>query len=136
MPVRGKGAGNRGQGSKWIGRSRRQRIYMRDDYKCVWCTRTVCEIPDCPKHGADERATLDHIVSRSEGGSNATNNLITACMSCNRLRGDTPWFRFALQLARQPGFEEQPPLRGGLLRWAAKPIRFRVRRILNTDWGF
>jgi len=94
----------------------------------------VCDIHDCPKHPL---STLDHIVPRSEGGSNATNNLITCCMRCNRLRGNCNWSKFALQLARrgQPDGVSQAVLTR-LIRAAVRPTRYRIRRVLTTNWGF
>jgi 5-methylcytosine-specific restriction endonuclease McrA len=82
MPVRGKTAGNAGKGSKWIGKVRRRRIYARDGHRCVYCGRLA------------ERLTLDHLVSRSHGGTNVTENLVTACMDCNRRRGNLPVCEF------------------------------------------
>ena len=86
MPVRGRTAGNAGKGSKWIGKVRRRRIYARDGHRCVYCGKLA------------ERLTLDHIVPRSMGGTNVTENLITACMECNRNRGNTPVCEFIVGL--------------------------------------
>lgn len=113
MPVRGKHAGNRGQGSKWISRKRRRAIYDRDAWRCVWCGVEV-HLPDGYERHATE-ATLDHLRHRSEGGDNQTRNLITACHGCNRLRGKQPASDFALVVARL----RQVPVRGvmrGVLR--------------------
>lgn len=102
MPVRGKTAGNRGQGSKWITKSRRRRIYERDGYQCVWCSvPVVCE----PGAGA-RTATLDHLLCRDAGGTNDTHNLVTACMRCNRERGSLPVADFAARLYRET--DERP----------------------------
>lgn len=83
--ARGRNAGNRGQGSNWIQRAKRLRIYARDDHQCVWC-------------GAREHLTLDHLLPRSHGGSNHHTNLFTACMRCNRERGNEPLWAFANRL--------------------------------------
>lgn len=82
--ARGLMAGNRGQGSKWIAKKRRQAIYARDGRRCVWCRKQP------------EQLTLDHVQPRSLGGSNATHNLVTCCMGCNRERGDRSLLAFAL----------------------------------------
>ena len=79
MP-RGKNAGNKGQGSKWITRARRQAIYRRDGWMCVWCGAL-------PAAGT---LTIDHLAPRSRGGDNHASNLVTCCMRCNRDRGDMP----------------------------------------------
>lgn len=122
MPVRGKTAGNKGQGSKWITPKRRRQIYDRDGWKCVWCQSHVCNIPKCTKH--TDIATLDHIIPRCCGGTNESTNLITACMKCNRLRGNSYWHDFARERARS---FEGPALTGHSLRLAANEIRRRIR---------
>ncbi len=74
--------GNR-NGSKWIRRERRLRIYLRDERACLIC-------------GAMHDLTLDHYVPRHRGGSNYSTNLITLCMRCNCFKGHkTPrsWFQ-------------------------------------------
>lgn len=82
MP-RGRNAGNKGQGSKWITKVRRRRIYARDQHRCIYCNELA------------ERLTLDHVIPRSAGGSNVSENLLTACMDCNRDRGNQPVTQFA-----------------------------------------
>lgn len=90
MPVRGKNAGNRGKGSKWLPRKRRLAIYARDGHSCLWC-------------GSPESLTLDHFTPRSRGGSDDVSNVFTACMKCNRNRGNSPVFLFAVGAARDTG---------------------------------
>jgi 5-methylcytosine-specific restriction endonuclease McrA len=84
--ARGKRAGNKGQGSKWITKVRRRRIYARDGHRCVYCGRLA------------EKLTLDHVIPRSKGGTNVSENLITACMDCNRDRGDMPIGEFIVDV--------------------------------------
>jgi len=70
----------RTQGSKWIRPEKRLAIYLRDEFRCVYCGRNL--------HGASNaEVTLDHLKCYSEGGSNSETNLITACRSCNSARG-------------------------------------------------
>jgi 5-methylcytosine-specific restriction endonuclease McrA len=78
VPVRGKTAGNANRGSGWLTQARRLRIYARDNFQCYWCRNRLLPL------------TLDHIFPRSHGGTNDTFNLVTACMQCNRNRGDKP----------------------------------------------
>lgn len=66
-------------GSKWITRQKRLAIYLRDGMSCAYCHK-----------GLEDGITLslDHIIPRNFGGDNKSNNLVTACKSCNEIRQD------------------------------------------------
>ncbi len=101
MPVRGKNGGNAGQGSKWITRKRRHAIYARDCWRCVWCQVGVWAHATAPANEPvtpNHMATLDHVIPRVEGAGRETHNLVTACMRCNRERGDKSAADFASHL--------------------------------------
>lgn len=117
MPIRGVNGGNAGQGSKWISRKTRHRIYSRDGWKCVWCGTVVAvrvgptkwstgvTAAEAESAGASDDwcgATLDHVIPRSAGGANIPANLITCCMKCNRERGEEMPERFALYNCKGP----------------------------------
>lgn len=74
--------------SDWIRRERRHKIYERDGKRCVYC-------------GTKANLSLDHIIPRSAfvkkglAPDNRSNNLITACVSCNSRRRDKPIRKFA-----------------------------------------
>lgn len=99
-------AGNRGQGSKWLRRTTRRRIYARDGWQCVWCTVKV-EQPTLPEDGIlvsgsiVRQASIDHVVPRSRGGSNRTSNLITSCADCNAKRNDRSVPAFAAAILKE-----------------------------------
>lgn len=57
-------------------RKKRRRL-LKNDPHCRWCG---CELNA-------ETATVEHIVPRSQGGSNRADNLTLACEPCNRKRG-------------------------------------------------
>lgn len=65
----------------WIRKEKRQAIYGRDGYACVYC-------------GTRKRLSLDHIKPRSKGGSNEASNLLTACCRCNIERGTCSLTKF------------------------------------------
>lgn len=65
-------------GMNWIRQDLRLAIYLRDNHTCVFCLRTRDQC----------RMTLDHVVPRSQGGSNDSYNLVTACLDCNMAKGD------------------------------------------------
>jgi len=65
---------------QWIRSNVRLAIYLRDEFRCVYCGRDL--------HGAaPAEITLDHVHPWSKGGENDASNLITACRSCNCSRG-------------------------------------------------
>jgi CRISPR/Cas system Type II protein with McrA/HNH and RuvC-like nuclease domain len=77
-----------GRSSKWIGKTRRVAIYLRDDFACVYCGRDL-------RRAEPREVGLDHLVPQSKGGSHESTNLVTACSSCNCGRQDKPWRSFA-----------------------------------------
>lgn len=54
--------------------SLRRRVFERDGFKCVYCDATV-------------RLECDHVIPVAQGGSDHIENLVTACMPCNRDKG-------------------------------------------------
>ena len=57
-------------------------LFARDDYRCQFCGRKQQDLK------ARECLTRDHLVPLSRGGSNAWNNVLTACSSCNTRKGN------------------------------------------------
>ncbi len=108
-------AGNRGQGSKWLRRTTRRRIYARDRWRCVWCQREVAQLGMRGIKGVSvdgvvftdglqlAQATIDHVVPRARGGSNRPSNLITCCMRCNAKRNHRNVPKFAKALCDEVG---------------------------------
>jgi 5-methylcytosine-specific restriction endonuclease McrA len=132
-------AGNRGQGSKWLKPTTRQRIYARDEWRCVWCACAVAQLGMRGAHIASVagtiltdgkrilQATIDHVVPRSRGGSNRPSNLITCCARCNAARGHRSVPAFAAALcATIEGDDEQ--LRA--YRLIVRRVRAHARRKL------
>ena len=58
-----------------IPQSIRWQVFARDGFRCRYCGRQAGE-PGIVLHA-------DHLVSVADGGSNAMDNLVTACQSCN-----------------------------------------------------
>ncbi len=71
----------RTQGMNWIAKDKGLAIYLRDEFRCVYCGKDL--------HGAGAgEVGLDHVKCYSAGGSNDESNLVTCCRSCNSSRGD------------------------------------------------
>lgn len=95
-------AGNRGQGSKWLHPTTRRRIYERDGWCCVWCSKEVARAL-FPSGDLTRQASIDHVVPRARGGTNKHTNLITCCSTCNANRGDRSVPKFAVALCNKSG---------------------------------
>jgi len=72
-------------GSKWIRRSRRLALYLRDGFACVYCGVSLRE-------SRPQAITLDHIDGVEIFGApvHTNDNLVTSCEACNRRKGDAP----------------------------------------------
>ncbi len=64
---------------KTISQQKRQRIYERDDYRCIECGLDGRDNP--------ELLTLDHRLPLARGGSDRSRNLQTMCRCCNEAKG-------------------------------------------------
>ena len=53
-------------------------VFLRDRFACQYCGTGF----------PTEELTFDHIVSRSRGGHTTWENVVTACIDCNRTKGD------------------------------------------------
>lgn len=62
----------------------RDRIFERDDFRCVYCAG---------RYPADT-LTVDHVEPRARGGDNSAGNLVTACCACNTRKGSLPAWAF------------------------------------------
>ena len=55
----------------------REKVFKRDNYKCVYCGAS----------GNGIRLEIDHVIPISNGGSHCMRNLVTSCRACNRRKG-------------------------------------------------
>ena len=75
--------------SNWIEKVIRLAIYMRDEFKCVYCRRKLINT------ASPYDLTLDHLTPRALGGDHSLKNLATACRSCNSRKGARSWKTWA-----------------------------------------
>jgi hypothetical protein len=71
-----------GMSGSWITPERRHGIYSRDDHTCLYCGAHADELE------GNNILTLDHVLARHNGGSNASDNLVTSCKSCNSSKAE------------------------------------------------
>lgn len=58
----------------------RRSILLRDRFRCQYCGGSF----------ASQELTFDHVVPRSAGGRTEWANILSACVSCNKLKRDRP----------------------------------------------
>ncbi|MGQ0562405.1 MAG: HNH endonuclease [Gemmatimonadota bacterium] len=74
---------------------RRQRIFARDRYRCVYCSGVF----------RPEDLTLDHVEPRVKGGDHSDGNLVTCCKACNELKaGHAAWHFLSNDAERRENF--------------------------------
>jgi 5-methylcytosine-specific restriction endonuclease McrA len=59
--------------------SRRWSVLVRDNFTCQYCGAKAPEV----------RLEVDHFFPKSRGGENTMENLVTACLDCNRGKRDS-----------------------------------------------
>lgn len=67
----------------------RANIYARDNYECQYC-------------GSTEDLTFDHVVPESQGGGKDWQNIVAACLECNKRKGARTPEEAGMSLRRQP----------------------------------
>jgi len=93
---------------------RREQIFARDEYRCVYCGERF--EPDL--------LTLDHVQPRTRGGDRSGGNLVTACGGCNARKG-------AMRLAEFLHADEAA--RGHFFQLAAPHVWPRILRTLAEE---
>lgn len=98
-------------GGHWIYRGRRYAIYLRDRLRCVYCN---CDA--LVAYLDREGFTLDHVRPLVHGGAkHDPANLVTACMTCNRLKSDGPAAPDAARRVRNARRRQVPSNSAGML---------------------
>jgi hypothetical protein len=80
---------------------KREQVFARDDYHCVYCGEAF--EPDA--------LTVDHVQPRMRGGDRSGGNLVTACGGCNARKGSMRLSAFLLSdsVAREEFFVRAAP---------------------------
>ena len=98
---------------------KRQRIFERDAYRCVYCGQ---QFPS-------EELTVDHVEPRVRGGDRSDGNLVTACKACNTLKGHRRLsdFLYAEKVARTNFFQYALHVWPRILRVLREDIESRAK---------
>lgn len=65
-------------------------VFNRDQYTCQYCGRQTREL------------TIDHVIPRARGGEHTWENVVSACIPCNRRKGGRAPQEAGMKLLRQP----------------------------------
>jgi 5-methylcytosine-specific restriction endonuclease McrA len=68
----------------------RKNILRRDGHKCMYCGATSVTL------------TVDHVMPKSRGGEDSWENLVSACLRCNNVKGSQTPDEAQMQLMRRP----------------------------------
>lgn len=68
----------------------RREVFARDRYTCQYCGKQTKDL------------TIDHVIPRHRGGKHAWENLITACMDCNRRKAGRTLEEARMKPLREP----------------------------------
>ena len=71
----------------------RREIFQRDHYACQYCGRESRQL------------TLDHVIPRHQNGQHTWENLVSACVPCNRRKAGRTPLQASMKLRHRP----QPP---------------------------
>ena len=70
----------------------RHNIFLRDNHQCQYCLKRL----------APKDLTRDHVVPRSQGGGMTWDNIVAACVPCNRDKGGRTPKQARMKLAKVP----------------------------------
>ena len=96
----------------------------------------------CGELYKQEEITKDHKTPKCNGGTNNTNNLVPACINCNRKKDDIPYQKFMtliqefgidfIRVAIPVGFHSYSQITNGLLYYSQKN---EPKVLVNTSIG-
>lgn len=78
----------------------RANIYRRDGHTCQYCSQVF----------ESEDLTFDHVVPAAQGGRRGWENIVTACVDCNRRKGARTPEAARVQLLRPPRRPKPSPV--------------------------
>jgi len=74
----------------------KRNLFIRDKYTCQYCGRAKSQFKP------QEFLTVDHVIPQARGGTNTWLNVVSACSTCNNLKGDTPLEKTRMRLLTKP----------------------------------
>lgn len=81
-----------GKKFKNVIRFSRKNVWVRDEGKCQYCSKSVTL----------SNFTIDHVVPKTSGGVTTWENVVTCCYSCNQFKGNKSLNETGYKLQRLP----------------------------------
>ncbi len=99
-------------------------LFARDHYTCQYCARNQHQFR------TRECLTRDHVIPLSRGGTNAWQNVVTACSSCNTRKGS----RLPAEIGMAP---LHPPMEPHFvhLSWAIRRLTTKQMKYIRLFYG-
>lgn len=95
--------GRRSRRRNPISRETKRKVFERDNWTCWLCGMPTLKVPKRDGKSGDWLPVVDHVIPHCEGGSDSAQNLATAHMWCNMLRGAGPRRNVTISYARSSG---------------------------------
>lgn len=83
-------------------RNLRRKVWKRSDKKCFYCGKELV-FSGVKK---SNKMTIEHLIPKSQGGTNALKNCVAACLECNHKRGNKKIKDF---IEPPPPLKKEPP---------------------------
>lgn len=82
----------------------KKNIFVRDAYICQYCGRQLSKgvISTKEKNFKKMKATIDHLVPVSKGGTSSWENCVCSCFECNNKKGNLTISETKMKLKRKP----------------------------------
>lgn len=93
----------------------RLNVFLRDRHTCQYCGAVL----------STDDLTYDHIVPRSRGGRTEWENIVTACVDCNRKKGGRTPNEAGMRLLARPGRPDYLPELKVTIRFKRTPESWR-----------
>jgi len=85
---------------KRVVRFNRRNIFARDGNRCQYCGRKL----------PSSELSIDHVVPRSRGGQTVWNNVVCACVECNKRKGGRTPKEAGMRLVHKPVRPKRSPV--------------------------
>ena len=101
----------------------RRNIFLRDHNRCQYCRRRF----------SSAELSLDHVVPRSRGGRTTWDNIVTACLKCNVVKGGRTPREAGMELVTRP----RKPTRSPLLAETVNSQKYAMWKTFvgESDWS-